>query len=70
MSEKTFTMYYPGTTDDGKGTYVAHPLRATTREEAKVQAMGVTRALEIKDMHIIENPNELVFFVWPSKPRG
>lgn len=70
MSQKTYIMYYPGKTPDGKATYIEHPLGAAKdQEQAKAIAMGVVRALDIKDMHLLENPNELVFYSWPMTPK-
>lgn len=68
MSEpKTYMMYYPGKTKDGRATYVEHALEATDREQAKEQCMAVVRVMDLKDAYIAESPGTLVFFSWPMQ---
>lgn len=69
--QKTYSMWYPGKTQDGKGTYLETPLtHATNRDEAKAIAMGIVRVQELTEMHLIEQPNELIFYAWPMKSSG
>lgn len=69
MTEKTFVMFTPGKTPEGKGTYVEHKLQASSQQEAKVQAMALVRVLELKEMHIVQD-GHLVFYSWPLKANG
>lgn len=65
---KRFIMFHPGKSPDGKGTYLEHPLTAAKdRDEAYAIAMGIVRALELKEMHLVEEPGTLVFRSWPLK---
>lgn len=70
MTQQTYIMFAPGKTPDGKGTYVEHPLQASDREEAKVQAMALVRVLELPEMHIVEEPGTKVFHSYPMRKSG
>lgn len=64
--KKTYEMYIPSRTSDGRASFAPVPLEhATTREEAKAIGMAMVRTRGLEEAFFVEQPGDVVYSSYP-----